>query len=170
MMAAKMALCGWGIYSDQFTNAGALSQVVKRLIGNADVTISNVLPAHATTSRFPDLELTINALDAVSQYAFRALHEALCNAEPVTPDRTALLLLSAWGPTENTLNFFGQHAGSGWTVCFTPAFHSIRVFHRGFPGGHLFWYSWSMRNAGSREVACLLCFGSCRGFTGLRAR
>jgi hypothetical protein len=105
MMAAKMALCGWGIYSDQFTNAGALSQVVKRLIGKADVTISNVLPAHATTSRFPDLELTISALDAVSQYAFRALHEALCNAEAVTPDRTALLLLSAWGPTENTLNF-----------------------------------------------------------------
>jgi|GEM_PF-3497513 len=105
MNAAKMVVCGWGIYSDQFANASALTATVQKLNGKTDANERAASTSVRPQSLFPDLDSAIHALDEVSQHAFRALHEALSSAETITPDRTALLLLSTWGPMDNTVGF-----------------------------------------------------------------
>lgn len=108
MNVVKMAVCGWGIYSDQFANAAVLTASVQKLMGNTESTACAASTGDRTQSLFPDLDSAIHALDEVSQHAFRALHEALSSAETITPDRTALLLLSTWGPMDNTVGFLNS--------------------------------------------------------------
>ena len=108
MNVAKMEVCGWGIYSDQFANAADLTTTVQKLMGNSESTERAASTGDRPQSLFPDLDSAIHALDEVSQHAFRALHEALSSAETITPDRTALLLLSNWGPMDNTVGFLNS--------------------------------------------------------------
>lgn len=110
MNMAKMALCGWGIYSDQFLNAAALAASVHQAMNKSGAT-GNDLSSSAELAPAPDpeLESALHGMDEVSQYAFRALHEALQGARQssgsISLDRTALVLLSNWGPMDNTVSF-----------------------------------------------------------------
>jgi hypothetical protein len=107
MNAWALEVVSWGIYSDQFANAAALAAAVQAPgDGNKPVELTSASVPSATNA---DLLAAISGLDAVSQYAFRALHEARhsTTAEPLgnALDRIALLLLSTWGAMDNTTGF-----------------------------------------------------------------
>ncbi len=107
MNACILEIVSVGIYSDQFANAAALAAAVQT---ENEVRRPAVLcAASEPVTASAGLMEAISGLDAVSQYAFRALHEAWHNtiAEPLrnAGDRTALLLFSTWGAIDNTIGF-----------------------------------------------------------------
>ena len=103
MTVLKLAVCSWGIYSDQFANAAALTATVKAQSGIPDSFNSACADGAQTTD--PALDSALQGLDPINQYAFRALHDALPDCDGAMLNRAGLLLLSAWGPMDNTVSF-----------------------------------------------------------------
>ena len=103
MTVSKLAVCGWGIYSDQFANAATLTATVKAQSGIPDSFNSACADGAQTTD--PDLDSALQGLDNINQYAFRALHDALSNLDSALLNRAGLLLLTTWGPVDNTVSF-----------------------------------------------------------------
>ena len=103
MTVLKLAVCSWGIYSDQFANAAALTATVKAQSG---IPVSfNSARADGVQTTDPDLDSTLQGLDHINQYAFRALHDAVPDRNSVVLNRAGLLLLTTWGPVDNTVSF-----------------------------------------------------------------
>ena len=111
-----LSIRGWGIYSDQFANAAALTDAVRVLVPSNDAAMAacRVSPV-MESKRVP--ETALDGLDKVTQYAISALHEAWHSAErnpdKVEADRTALVLLTGWGPMESTLGYLDSMLESG---------------------------------------------------------
>lgn len=103
MTGAKLAVCRWGIYSDQFANAATLCASVKAQL-NAPVRLNSPY-AHSPPTTDPALDSALPGLDSINQYAFRALHDALADRDSAMLNRAGLLLLSTWGPMDSTASF-----------------------------------------------------------------
>lgn len=103
MTESKLAVCSWGIYTDQFANAADLTATVQAQ-SDAPVRSNSADTDHAVTTD-PDLDSALQGLDSISQYAFRALHDAQPDRDTAMLKRAGLLLLSTWGPMDNTVSF-----------------------------------------------------------------
>ncbi len=108
MKLSTLALIGWGIHSDQFVDSAAFAQAVKSASNGTGgstgyQTDSNTSQVNAA------FDSAMQGLDAISQHAFRALNDALhhAGATPMSQlmDNTALVMLSTWGPMDNTVAF-----------------------------------------------------------------
>ncbi len=103
MTVSKLAVYSWGVYTDQFANAAALTAAVKAQSG---VPVSlNCAVADSAQTTDPDLDSALQGLDSINQYAFRAFQDALAGRDRAMLNRAALLLLSTWGPMDNTISF-----------------------------------------------------------------
>lgn len=108
MKLSTLAVVGWGIYSAQFVNSAALAQAVESASSCTGGSARDIAPSN-TTQVNAALDAAMQGLDDISQHAFRALNEALQHAGAASRsqlmDNTALVMLSTWGPMDNTVAF-----------------------------------------------------------------